>query len=117
MTVNGVNVTTPQDFFETFVPQSLMAVDEMLSVDVVVAFHIEGPGGGSWQLERHDEGARVCPAADGPKDCELWCSADTFMRMVKGSLGSSRAFLSGRLKIAGDVGLAMALEDFLREAA
>ena len=79
MTVNGVIVTTPQDFFETFVPQSLVAVDEMLSADVVVAFHIEGPGGGSWQLERHDDGSRVGPAADGPKGMaqgtkQLWVS-------------------------------------------
>ena len=108
---------TPKDFFETFVPESLAAVAGSLSGDVVVAFHIDGPGGGSWQLERHEDGSRVSPLADGPKDCEVWCSADTFMRLVRGSLGSNRAFLSGRLRIAGDVGLALALEDFLKEAA
>lgn len=114
---SGVNVTTPKDFFETFMPRSLGSMDQMLPGDVVVAFHIDGPEGGSWQVEHDDDGSRVGPAGSGPKDCELWCSADTFMRMVRGSLGSNRAFLSGRLRIAGDVGLAMALEGFLREAA
>ena len=115
--MDGVILSTPKDFFETLVPRSLTAVADMLSADVVVAFHIAGPGGGSGQLERLEDGSKVGPTGEGPKDCELWCTADTFMRMVKGSLGSNRAFLSGRLRIAGDVGIALALEDFLREAA
>ena len=110
-------VTTPQDFFDTFVPSSMVLVEKRLPEDVVIAFHIDGPLGGSWQLERRAEGSRIGPAGGGPKDCEMWCSSDTFMRMVRGSLGSNRAFLSGRLRISGDVGLALALEGFLREAA
>ena len=110
-------MTTPREFFETFVPSSLSAVEKSLPGQVVVAFHISGPDGGSWQVKRDDMGAGVSAAADGPKDCELWCTAETFMRIVRGSLGSSRAFLSGRLRISGDVGLAMALEGFLRDAA
>ena len=112
-----MSVTTPREFFETFVPRSLGTSTSMLPEDVVVAFHIEGPEGGSWQVEHREEGSRVGPANLGPKDCEMWCSAETFMRMVRGSLGSNRAFLSGELRIAGDVGLAMVLEGFLREAA
>ncbi len=111
-----MTVTTPREFFESFVPRSLAAVSGLLPGAVVVAFHIDGPEGGSWQLERDEEGSRVGPADQGPKDCELWCSTDIFMRMLDGTLGSSRAFLSGQLRIAGDVGLAMALEGFLNEA-
>ncbi len=113
----GVSVTTPKEFFETFVPESLAIVERMLPGDVVVAFHIEGAEGGSWQVQRQGDNPVVCPTLDGPKDCEIWCTVDTFMRIVRGSLGSNRAFLSGRLRISGDVGLAMALEGFLREAA
>ena len=98
-------------------PESLDAGAETLPEDVVVAFHIDGPEGGSWQVERDEDGSRVAPAKEGPKDCEIRCSTDTFMRIVRGSLGSNRAFLSGRLEISGDVGLALALEQFLREAA
>jgi len=113
----GVSVTTPREFFEAFVPGSLRSVDETLPDGVVVAFHIDGPEGGSWQVERDEGGSRVAPTGTGPKDCEVRCTADTFMRIVRGSLGSNRAFLSGRLTISGDVGLALALEQFLRKAA
>lgn len=113
----GGAVTTPREFFEAFMPESLGAGGETLPEDVVVVFHIDGPEGGSWQVERDEDGSRVAPAKEGPKDCEIRCSADTFMRIIRGSLGSNRAFLSGRLEISGDVGLALALEQFLREAA
>ena len=110
-------MTTPREFFEAFVPWSLRSVAETLPDGVVVAFHIDGPEGGSWQVEHDEEGSRVSPMGTGPKDCEIRCTTDTFMRIVRGSLGSNRAFLSGRLMISGDVGLALALEQFLREAA
>ena len=110
-------VTTPREFFEAFVPVEMAPGVEPLPDDVVVVFHIDGPEGGSWQVESDEEGSRVGPAREGPKDCEIRCSTDTFMRIVRGSLGSNRAFLSGRLEISGDVGLALALERFLRDAA
>ena len=114
---NGVSVTTPREFFEAFVPVNMTPGAETLPEDVVVAFHIDGPEGGSWQVVSDEDGSRVGPAQDGPKDCEIRCSTDTFMRIVRGSLGSNRAFLSGRLVISGDVGLALALERLLRDAA
>lgn len=114
---DGAQVTTPHDFFDRFLPQTIVGADGTLPEDVVVAFHIEGPEGGAWQVARNQKGSRVGPIAEGPKDCEMWCSAETFMRIVHGSLGSNRAFLSGRLRIAGDIGLAMKLESFLRDAA
>lgn len=115
--MNGVIVSTPQEFFEGFAPSSLAQVDSRLPEDVVVAFYIEGEHGGQWQVHRTEQGSSVGPAKDGQKDCELWCDSETFMRMVQGSLGSYRAFLSGQLRISGDVGLALALEGFLHEAA
>jgi putative sterol carrier protein len=114
----GVIVTDPRSFFETFLPQNLDGeVSEALPEDTVVAFHIEGSGGGSWQVVRDMSGSRVLPLDGSTKDCEMWCSVETFMRIIAGTLGSNRAFLSGDLRIAGDVGLALRLEGLLQHAA
>ena len=116
--IRGAPVTNPRSFFEEYLPGNLAGgTGDLLPEDTVVAFYIEGPDGGSWQVVRDMDGSRVLPMADGPKDCEMWCSADIFMRIVDGSLGSNRAFLSGELRIAGDIGLAMRLEGVLRQAA
>ena len=113
----GGTVSTPRDFFEGFVPGSLDAVARCLPEDVVVAFHIEGVDGGNWELQSGQNGPTIGPAGTGRKDCEVWCDSQTFMRLVRGTLRSNRAFLSGQLRIAGDVGLALALEGALAEAA
>ncbi|MEC8193307.1 MAG: SCP2 sterol-binding domain-containing protein [Myxococcota bacterium] len=109
--------TTPRDFFEGFVPGTLDAIARCLPDDVVVAFHIEGVDGGHWELQSGQNGSTIGPARPGQKDCEVWCESQTFMRLVRGTLRSNRAFLSGQLRIVGDVGLALALEGALAEAA
>ncbi len=111
-------VTDPRNFFETFLPKTLQGqMEGALPEDTVVAFHIEGDGGGSWQVVRDIDGSRISPVDGGAKDCEMWCTAETFMRIIAGTLGPNRAFLSGDLRIAGDVGLALKLEGLLRHAA
>ena len=114
---NGGALTTPRDFFEGIVPESLDAIGRCLPVDVVVAFHIDGADGGHWELQKGEAGSTLGPAGAGRKDCEVWCDSQIFMRLVRGTLPSSRAFLSGELRVAGDIGLALALEGALNEAA
>jgi len=110
-------LTTPRDFFESIVSGSLDAISRCLPEDVVVAFHIEGADGGHWELQRGESGSTLGPAGSGRKDCEVWCDSQIFMRLVRGTLRSNRAFLSGQLRVAGDIGLALALEGVLNEAA
>ena len=110
-------MTTPRDFFEGIVPKSLDAISRCLPEDVVVAFHIDGADGGHWELQSRDAGSTLGPVGTGHKDCEVWCDSQIFMRLVRGTLPSSRAFLSGELRVAGDIGLALALEGALNEAA
>ena len=110
-------MSTPRVFFEDFLPQTLGAIGVSLPVGTTIAFYVEGEEGGDWQIARTSRGTSVSMADQAPKDCEMWCSAETFMRIVSGALRSSRAFLSGDLRISGDVGLAMKCETLLREAA
>ncbi len=109
---------SPQIFFETFLSRNVLeGLDVTLPKGAVVAFHVEGTGGGDWQVVRSTDGITISVADQVPKDCEMWCSAETFMLIVTGELRSSRAFLNGDLRIAGDVGLALKVETLLREAA
>jgi putative sterol carrier protein len=44
-----------------------------------------------------------------PNDCELHCDEEVLKNMYTGALNPIRAFLDGRLRIFGDVGLALRL--------
>lgn len=56
------------------------------------------------------EGAR---AADEDADVTMTADADTFRSILEGDLNPTAAFMSGRLKIDGDMGAAMRLGSVL----
>lgn len=48
-------------------------------------------------------------AADLAADVTLMATADTFLALVEGRLDPARAFMTGKLRIEGDVAMAMQL--------
>ena len=50
---------------------------------------------------------------DGDADCTLKISMDDFLAMTAGELDGTTAFMSGKLKIEGDMGIAMKLQGVL----
>jgi putative sterol carrier protein len=49
-------------------------------------------------------------------DCTISVSLETFEKMVKGELDGTSAFMQGKLRVAGDMGLAMKLGPVLAKA-
>lgn len=49
-------------------------------------------------------------------DCTISVSLETFEKMVKGELDGTSAFMQGKLRVAGDMGLAMKLGPILTKA-
>jgi putative sterol carrier protein len=49
-------------------------------------------------------------------DCTISLSLETFEKMVKGELDGTSAFMQGKLRVAGDMGLAMKLGPILQKA-
>lgn len=58
------------------------------------------------------DGAEV-RSGDEPADCTMVASAETFQGILEGDVNPTSAFMSGRLKIDGDMGLAMKLGTLL----
>lgn len=51
--------------------------------------------------------------ADGEADCTLRASLDTFEALFNGDMNPTMAFMTGKLKIDGSMGLAMKLASIL----
>jgi len=49
-------------------------------------------------------------------DCTIMVRLETFEKMVKGELDGTSAFMQGKLRVAGDMGLAMKLGPILQQA-
>ncbi len=69
-------------------------------------FDIEGEG----CVMMDDTGAR---AGDEPADVTLSADAETFQSILEGDTNPTSAFMSGKLKVDGDMGMAMKLASVL----
>ncbi|GLS31340.1 Putative sterol carrier protein [Mesorhizobium albiziae] len=58
------------------------------------------------------DGATVS-TTDGPADCTIKLSLDDFEQLISGDLNPTSAFMTGRIKIEGDMTVAMALSQLL----
>lgn len=75
---------------------------------------IEGGFDGAIKFVIEDEGAIMVDAegaraGDEDADVTLTADADTFKSMLEGDLNPTAAFMSGKLSVDGDMGLAMQL--------
>ena len=87
---------------------AVTTLNEKLSggFDGSVKFDIAGEG-----CVRVDEnGASI---DDGDADCTLKADADTFQGIMSGDTNPTAAFMTGKLKVEGDMGAAMKLGSLL----
>ena len=91
------------------VTAAVKALNEKLGgngFDGIAKFEIEDEG----KIVIDESGAR---ASDDAADVTLSASADTFQDILAGNLDATSAFMTGRLKLDGDMGLAMRLGSVL----
>jgi len=57
--------------------------------------------------------SNVVSSEDKDADCVVSISEDNFKSLIKGDLNPMMAFMSGKIKLKGDMGVAMKLQSFL----
>ncbi|WP_033827104.1 SCP2 sterol-binding domain-containing protein [Bacillus andreraoultii] len=83
--------------------------------NVTYQFDISGDEEGSYQLQLQNGKAKVEQAGTAQADCTLVMSFASFRKFLIGKLSGTAAFMTGKLKIKGDIGKAMKLEKILKE--
>ncbi len=75
-------------------------------------FDLSGPNGGKWWITVDDGAFKMGRGNLEKPDVVIATSDQDWVRLSTGSLGGTRAFLTGRLKFQGDRGLAHKLDEF-----
>jgi len=70
-------------------------------------------GDGTYLLLDASQVPNVISNDDGDADCTLKISIENFTAMIAGELDGTSAFMTGKLKIEGDMGIAMKLQGVL----
>ncbi|QRF22753.1 SCP2 sterol-binding domain-containing protein [Alicyclobacillus sp. TC] len=79
----------------------------------IYQFNLTGEDGAVYQIHLTPTSAEVTQGEKELANCTLELAADDFKEMVEGRLNGTAAFMSGKLRVEGDLGLAMRLESVL----
>ena len=96
-----------REFFETL--EANAEPDRIAGVSHSYLFDIQGEG--RWLVDVRDGTVKVTEGADGDDaDVEFKTSSETFEKIVAGKQNPTTAYMTGKLKIDGDIGAALALQ-------
>jgi SCP-2 sterol transfer family protein len=102
-------IMTPKEYFEKL-PESLKGKgDKITSINAIYQFDIKGPSGGTWTVDLTTPGGKVSEGASANPNCTVTMEDENFVKLVSGQLNPQMAFMTGKLKVTGNMGLALKL--------
>lgn len=81
------------------------------AVGAIYKFVLEGDGGGTWIVNLKDNPGVT--EGDGPAECTLKMSVSDGLDLLEGRARGEQLFFAQKLRIEGDMGLAMRLQALL----
>jgi putative sterol carrier protein len=98
-------MTNVREFFETL--SSRADSSKTAGMSNTYLFDIEGVG--QWKVDVDDGTITVTPGG-GDADVTISTSEETFQKIVDGEQNPTSAYMTGKLKVKGDMGAAMKLQ-------
>ena len=96
---------SPREFFETLASR----IDPAKAAGLTATYRFEIDGSGNWTVDVDD--GKVSVSENGADaDCTISASSETFMKIARGEQNPTAAYMSGKLKVKGDMGQAMKLQ-------
>ena len=89
--------------------------EKAATTKATIAFDLSGDAGGKWWVKIHEgkaESGKGDPAE--PANLTLLADAHDWVKIMSGQMDATAAFMQGKLKIKGDMGLAIKLQSLFR---
>jgi putative sterol carrier protein len=96
---------TAREFFESLEGR----VDPSKTAGMNNSYVFEIDGAGTWKVDVQDGDVSVTEGA-GDADATISASEETFDQIASGDLNATTAYMTGKLKVKGDMGAAMKLQ-------
>src|SRR2546421_12102782 len=84
-------------------------VDQSKTAGMNASYLFDIEGAGRWAVQVDDGKVTVTDGGESA-DCTIETTEETFERIVAGELNPTSAYMTGKLKIKGDMGAAMKLQ-------
>lgn len=96
---------TAKEFFDTLEAR----VDASKTAGLNNSFLFDIDGAGKWKVDVHDGTVAVTEGGEGA-DVVISTSQETFEKIASGEQNPTSAYMTGKLKVKGDMGAAMKLQ-------
>jgi putative sterol carrier protein len=96
---------TAREFFEGLESR----IDPSKTAGMTNSYVFEIDGAGTWKVDVQDGNVSVAEGG-GEADATIAASEETFDQIASGDLNATTAYMTGKLKIKGDMGAAMKLQ-------
>jgi putative sterol carrier protein len=96
---------TAREFFEGLESR----IDPAKTAGMTNSYVFEIDGAGTWKVDVQDGSVSVAEGG-GDADATISASEETFEQIASGDLNATTAYMTGKLKIKGDMGAAMKLQ-------
>jgi putative sterol carrier protein len=84
------------------------------NVEAVIQYHLQGDQGGDWVIRIGGGACRVKPGTAEAPTLTLTAQASDYLDIISGKLNAMSAFAEGKVKLKGDLTLAMKLMNFFK---
>lgn len=107
-----MTVSAEQIFTQMIAAKIKEKADAISSINAVYEFNVTGEQGGIWTVD-FNKGGQITKGSSGSADCTVTISDKDLSDIIEGNLNSQMAFMTGKLKVAGNIGLALKLGTIL----
>ncbi|XP_013396626.1 hydroxysteroid dehydrogenase-like protein 2 [Lingula anatina] len=101
----------PQKLFQTL--EKMLNEELVKSVNGVFQFNLQGADAGTWYLDMKNGAGAVGQGEPEAADVTMTMDSGDFVKMFEGSMKPTAAFMTGKLKLSGNMALAMKLEKLM----
>ena len=101
---------TPKEFFEKALPARFKP-EKAAGIDVTVQVNITGPNGGDWVVTIKNQQLEVKEGTDPSPALAVKMAEADYLDLVNGRMSGEKAFFTGKLKVQGNISLALKLRE------
>ena len=104
--------TSVQQIFDNM-PKAFLP-EQAQGLNATIQFELTGEGGGKWYTTVADGSLTTSPGTAAHPNLTLIAEAHDYLAIVNGDLDAMSAFMGGKVKVKGDINLAMKFQKMFR---